>query len=139
MTVVGARPQFVKAAVISRAIARMRAESGVNAAIQELVVHTGQHYDQGMSEVFFRELELPTPAHDLGVGSGPHGQQTGRMLEAEQPVMSYEKPAYVLVFGDRNSIMAGSLAARKLHLTVGHVEAGLRSYNRAVPQWGDRI
>ncbi len=139
MTVVGARPQFLKAAVISRAIARAKAESGVNAAIQEVVVHTGQHYDQGMSEVFFRELELPTPAHDLGVGSGPHGQQTGRMLEAVERVMSNEKPACVLVFGDTNSTLAGALAASKLHIPVGHVEAGLRSYNREMPEETNRV
>ena len=127
VTVLGARPQFIKAATVSRAIRETK-------KFQEVIVHTGQHYDQKMSDVFFDELDLDRPHHFLEVGSGAHGAQTGRMLEAVEKVLLTEKPAYVLVYGDTNSTIAGSLAAAKLQIPVAHVEAGLRSFNRAMPE-----
>jgi UDP-GlcNAc3NAcA epimerase len=139
MTIVGARPQFIKAAVVSRAIKVLNEESQRNHRIQEVMVHTGQHYDDNMSAVFFQELNIPEPAHHLGVGSGPHGQQTARMLERLEPVMERERPDLVLVYGDTNSTLAGSLAASKLRIPVAHVEAGLRSYNRAMPEELNRV
>lgn len=131
VSVVGARPQFIKAATVSR----MLRESSSS----EVLLHTGQHYDYGLSEVFFDELDIPVPAHDLGVGSGPHGQQTGRMLEAVERVLMDEQPDGVLVYGDTNSTLAGALAAVKLHLPVAHVEAGLRSFNRKMPEEINRV
>ena len=139
LTVVGARPQFIKAAVISRAIAASNASGEGRRRIREVLVHTGQHYDDDMSAVFFRELALPTPAYHLGVGSGPHGQQTGRTLEALEAVLEREQPDAVLVYGDTNSTLAGGLAAGKLHIPVAHVEAGLRSYNRLMPEETNRV
>ncbi len=139
LTIVGARPQFVKAATVSRAVLAFNAERRDGGRIQEVLVHTGQHYDAEMSDVFFQELELPSPAYHLGVGSGPHGQQTGRMLEALESVMEKEKPDCVVVYGDTNSTLAGGLAAGKLHIPVAHVEAGLRSFNRAMPEEINRV
>ena len=139
LTVVGARPQFIKAAVVSRAIAAHNKRASGGRRIEEILVHTGQHYDDNMSAVFFQELDIPEPAHRLGVGSGPHGQQTGRMLEGLERVMRDERPALVLVYGDTNSTLAGTLAASKLGLPVGHVEAGLRSFNRLMPEEVNRV
>jgi len=134
MTVIGARPQFVKAAVLSRLI-RSDAYSG---EVEELLVHTGQHYDENMSEVFFREMEIPKPDVNLNVGSGTHGAMTGSMLEGIERLIVEHKPDVVLVYGDTNSTLAGALAASKLHVPVAHVEAGLRSYMMAMPEEQNR-
>ena len=138
VTVVGARPQFVKAATVSRAIAGHNAARG-NRPIEEVLVHTGQHYDANMSQVFFDELEIPRAAFDLGIGSGPHGEQTGKMLTALEQLIARERPDCLLVYGDTNSTLAGALAAAKLHVPVAHVEAGLRSFNRSMPEEVNRV
>lgn len=131
LTVIGARPQFIKAAAVSRAFA----EAGVS----EVLVHTGQHYDAAMSEIFFKELGIPAPAHFLGQGGGTHGEMTGRMLEGVEKILLKERPDWVLVYGDTNSTLAGALAASKLHIPVCHVEAGLRSWNRRMPEELNRV
>jgi len=130
-TVVGARPQFVKAAPVSRALARRGAT--------EVLIHTGQHYDPKLSDVFFRDLGLRAPDHNLGVGSASHAVQTGRMLEAIEAVLLADRPDALLVYGDTNSTLAGALAAAKLGVPVAHVEAGLRSFNRAMPEEINRV
>ena len=136
VTVVGARPQFIKASAVSAALGRA---VGDGADVHEILVHSGQHYAPELSEVFFEQLGIPKPAHHLGVGSGPHGQQTGRMLEALELVLLAEAPDVVLLYGDTNTTLAGALAAAKLHLPIGHVEAGLRSYRRTMPEEVNRV
>jgi len=137
-SIVGVRPQFIKAATVSRAIAAHN-ETGPGPTLEEKLVHTGQHYDDNMSEVFFEELEIARPAYNLGVGSGTHGEQTGRMLERIEQALLQEKPDLVLVYGDTNSTLAGALAAAKLHTPVAHVEAGLRSFVRTMPEEVNRV
>jgi UDP-GlcNAc3NAcA epimerase len=138
VTIVGARPQFIKAAVISRAIDEQNSR-GDSPALKEVLVHTGQHHDENMSDVFFREMHIPAPAYNLGVAGGTHGAMTGRMLEKIEEVLLAEKPDAVLVYGDTNSTLAGALSAVKLHIPVGHVEAGLRSLNMRMPEEINRI
>lgn len=132
VTIVGARPQFVKAGAVSRQFAAAP-------DMQEVLVHTGQHFDEAMSAVFFRELELQEPAYNLGIASRSHGAMTGQMIEAIEQVLVAERPDLVLVYGDTNSTLAGALAAAKLHIPIGHVEAGLRSFNRKMPEEINRV
>jgi UDP-GlcNAc3NAcA epimerase len=131
-TIVGARPQFIKAATISRIIVEKD-------GLEEVMLHTGQHFDLNMSDIFFTELDIPTPDYNLGIGGGTHGENTGRMIEAIEKVLIIEKPNWVLVYGDTDSTLAGALVAAKLHIPLAHVEAGLRSFNRRMPEEINRL
>ena len=130
VTIVGARPQFIKAAPMSRAL---------RAVHREILVHTGQHYDDNMSAVFFRELGIPEPDVHLGAGGGGHAEQTAKMLTGIETVLLAEKPDWLLIYGDTNSTLAGALAAAKVHVPIAHVEAGLRSFNRRMPEEVNRV
>lgn len=132
VTIVGARPQFVKAAALSR-------EFKKHTNIEEVILHTGQHFDKNMSDVFFEEMQIPHPKYNLNINSLSHGAMTGRMLEEIEKILLKEKPDYLLVYGDTNSTLAGALAAKKLHIKLVHVEAGLRSFNMAMPEELNRI
>ena len=127
MTVIGARPQFIKAAMVSQIINK-------TSVLNEIVVHTGQHFDLNMSDIFFNELDISFPDHNLGISNGSHGAMTGRMLEHIECLIQDERPDLVLVYGDTNSTLAAALAAVKLHAPVAHVEAGLRSHNKNMPE-----
>lgn len=132
-TVIGARPQFTKAAVVSRAFCEHRPD------VRDVLIHTGQHYDANMSDVFFDELDIPRPDYNLGIGGGTHGQNTGRMIEQIEIVLLKERPDWALVYGDTHSTVAGAIAAVKLLIPVAHVEAGLRSFNGRMPEEINRV
>jgi len=134
ITIIGARPQIIKSAALSRAVREVFSDK-----IIELVVHTGQHYDQNMSAIFFDEMGIPKPTYNLGVGSGTHGQQTAEMLSAIERILINEKPDALVVYGDTNSTLAGATAAAKLHIPIVHIEAGLRSYNKKMPEEVNRV
>ena len=134
LTIIGARPQIIKAAAISRAISKEFPRE-----IEELIVHTGQHYDNNMSQVFFDELGIPKPYYNLNIGSGLHGKQTARMIEGIEELLLSENPDYLLLYGDTNSTLSGAIAASKINIPIVHVEAGLRSYNREMPEEINRI
>jgi|TARA_B110000908_G_C10263045_1_gene460850 UDP-GlcNAc3NAcA epimerase len=134
ITIVGARPQIIKASAISRAI-----DLHYKNEINEVIVHTGQHYDQNMSQIFFEELGIPNPSYNINVGSGRHGQQTAKMIEGIEEILLKESPFAVILYGDTNSTIAGALAASKLHIPVVHIEAGLRSFNKKMPEEINRI
>jgi len=134
ITIVGARPQIIKSSAISRAI-----QNHFSDDLEEVIVHTGQHYDENMSKVFFDEMKIPTPNYNLNVGSGSHGEQTAKMLEGIEEILLSEKPDGVIIYGDTNSTVAGALAAIKIHIPLIHIEAGLRSFNKSMPEEVNRI
>ena len=134
VTIIGARPQIIKSSSINRAI-----KTKFSDQLEEVIVHTGQHYDENMSAIFFEEMGIPIPSYNLNVGSGSHGQQTAKMIEGLESIFLKENPTAVLVYGDTNSTIAGALAAAKIHIPVVHVEAGLRSFNKAMPEEVNRI
>ena len=134
ITIIGARPQIIKSSALSRAI-----RTSFSDKIEEIIVHTGQHYDENMSSVFFEEMEIPKPNYNLNVGSGLHGAQTAKMIEGLEQIFLKEKPDAVVIYGDTNSTIAGALAAVKIQIPVVHIEAGLRSFNKAMPEEINRI
>jgi len=136
VTILGARPQFIKAGSVSREIIRQK---NLGANLEEIIVHTGQHYDANMSDVFFDEMQIPKPDYFLGIGGKTHGAMTGQMIEKIEEILVKEKPDWVMVYGDTNSTLAGALAASKLHIKIAHVEAGLRSFNMQMPEEINRI
>ncbi|SJM93465.1 non-hydrolyzing UDP-N-acetylglucosamine 2-epimerase [Crenothrix polyspora] len=136
ITVLGAKPQFIKAGSVSREIERQKS---LGADIQEIIIHTGQHYDANMSDVFFEEMQIPKPDYFLGIGGNTHGAMTGQMLEKIEAILLQEKPDWLMIYGDTNSTLAGALAAAKLHIKIAHVEAGLRSFNTKMPEEINRI
>ena len=139
LSIVGARPQFVKVAMLVEAVRAHNRKASAKRHVRHTLVHTGQHYDRNLSDVFFQQLPLPTPQFNLGVGSGSHGKQTGELLERTEQVLLKAKPDVVVVYGDTNSTVAGGLAAAKLHISIAHVEAGLRSFNRLMPEEINRV
>jgi UDP-GlcNAc3NAcA epimerase len=132
VTILGARPQFIKAGTVSREIAKHK-------EIEEIIVHTGQHFDKNMSDIFFDEMKIPNPNYNLNINGLTHGSMTGQMLEKIEEILLFEKPDWVMVYGDTNSTLAGALSASKLHIKVAHIEAGLRSFNMKMPEEVNRI
>lgn len=133
LSVIGARPQFIKLAVVSQAIENNRPD------VEEIILHTGQHYDANMSQIFFEEMGIPQPDYNLGIGGGTHGENTGRMIEKIEHILLDEQPDLVIIYGDTDSTLAGAIAASKLHIDLAHIEAGLRSYNRRMPEEINRV